>query len=41
MAFLLEIYFESDRPARFMGWVNEDYDGIREEDTPFAEVERD
>lgn len=40
MAFLLKIYFESDQPACFKGWVNEDYDGIREEDTPFGEVER-
>lgn len=41
MAFHLKLYFEGDRPARFRGWVNEDYDGIRKKDTPFAYVERD
>lgn len=39
MAFLLNLFFENDRPARFRGWVNEDYDDIREEDTPFAYAE--
>ncbi len=41
MAFLLKLYFESDEPALFKGWVHGEYNGIREEDTPFAEVERD